>query len=138
MAHSLKAPSVNLLRHLRYQQSQWHRPIYIPQLRQFTSTPRHNVKGVKADPREFGVDIKIPSQQSIKSRVKEEMRKMDSGGAMATDDMGLLPDTFIMPAWSNRPNFRLYWNTGRKLEWFNDMGLLYWTWIKRRVMDLSG
>jgi hypothetical protein len=70
--------------------------------------------------------------------MKEEMRKMDGEGGVATDDMGLLPDTFIMPKWSNRPDFRLYWNTGRTLEWFKNMHLLYWTWIKRRVVDLSG
>ena len=138
MAHSLKAPSSNLLRYLRYQQSQWHRPIYIHQTRQFSSTPRHNAKGIKADPREFGVDMKMPSQQSMKGRAKEEMRKLDIGGTMATDDLGLLPDTFIMPVWSNRPNLWPYWQSGRILEWFKDVHLLYWTWIKRRVTDVSG
>ena len=91
---------------------------------------------MKADPRQFGVDVKMPSQPSIKGRVKEEMRKMEGGGAMATDDMGLLPDTFIMPPWSNRPDFTLYWNSGRTREWLKDVRLLYWTWIKRRATDL--
>lgn len=63
---------------------------------------------------------------------------MDNGGAMASDDMGLLPDTFIMPVWKNRPSFQLYWKTGRTLEWLKDIQLLYWAWIKRRIMDLSG
>jgi hypothetical protein len=80
----------------------------------------------------------MPSQQSMKGLAKEEMRKLDGGGVMVTDDIGLLPDTFIMPAWSNRPKFMSYWNSGRILEWFKDVHLLYWTWMKRRVMDLSG
>ena len=80
----------------------------------------------------------MPLQQSMKGRAKEEMRKLDGEGTMVTDDMGLLPDTFIMPTWSNQPNFIPYWNSGRILEWFKDVRLLYWTWMKRRVMDLSG
>jgi len=47
----------------------------------------------------MGPKMKQPSQPSMKLQLKQQMKK----GAIP-NDMGLLPDTFIMPVWSKRPS----------------------------------
>jgi len=131
MAQTLKAPSAHLLRHLRHQQWQWHRPIAVQPTRQFSvSRPRNATKSVKAADMSMP---KMPAQPSMKSLAKKEMT-----GRTAKEvpkDFGIFPMTLIFPSRSTRrENGR---NKGA-LQRSRDFTLLLWTWLRTRVTDWVG
>jgi len=132
MAQTLKAPSAHLLRHLRHQQWQWHRPIAIQPTRQFSASRPRPAKGVSRTAADMTMP-KMPAQPSMKSMAKKEMTGRSA--KEVPKDFGIFPMTFIFPSRSTRrENSR---NKGA-LQRSRDLVLLLWTWLRTRATDWIG
>ncbi|EER24424.1 hypothetical protein CPC735_057940 [Coccidioides posadasii C735 delta SOWgp] len=60
---------------------------------------------------------RIPAQMSMKNRVKETMSSANRD--MIPDDVGLLPGTFIRPAWRNLPSIFKEPKLRLRMEWMS-------------------